>query len=397
MRIGVARDERRMNIELRGSLVRAAQLNLSAASTTSRGTPVPFERSCSQEEDPVMKLRSVLVAALLLAPTAALAAPGIVTTSVGLRAGPGPGFPLVDRIPGGARVNIHGCLRGDAWCDVSWSDDRGWVSSQYLEYLYRNHYVYLPDYVDEIDVPMVPFVLTTYWSSYYGGRPWYHRRAYWNSYWSSHERDATRLTLDPRAARIGRAATRDAAIAVEGRTRAGATDRVTREQNAIERRGARNADVGVEGRTRTGAADRATREQRVTREQGLVERRNARENHGRAMDAQARMLHENKSRAAHENARSAARVQPIERPRSQAARGHESSRMASPAARTATPHVAQPNVSHGSPTNAHAQMPAPRAAAPATPHGGGGGAPHINAAPRGGGAPAGGPPGHQKH
>jgi hypothetical protein len=59
--------------------------------------------------------------------------------------------------------------------------------------------------------------------------------------------------------------------------------------------------------------------------------------------------------------------------------------------------VAQPNVSHGSPMNAHAQMPAPRTAAPAMPHGGGG-APHINAAPHGGGAPAGGPGGgHQKH
>ncbi len=107
-----------------------------------------------------MKLRGLFIAAaVLLMPTAALAAPGIVTTTVSLRAGPGEGFPTVDRIPGGARVNIHGCLRGTAWCDVSWSDDRGWVSSQYLEYLYRNRYVYLPDYVDEIDVPVVPFVL----------------------------------------------------------------------------------------------------------------------------------------------------------------------------------------------------------------------------------------------
>ena len=99
-----------------------------------------------------MKLKAVLTAALLLAPTAAMAAPGIVTESTGLRAGPGRGFPMVDRIPGGARVHIHGCLRGDAWCDVSWSDDRGWVSSQYLEYLYRDSYVYLPDYVDEIEI-----------------------------------------------------------------------------------------------------------------------------------------------------------------------------------------------------------------------------------------------------
>lgn len=40
-----------------------------------------------------MRLKSVLLAALLLAPTAALAAPGIVTVSTGLRAGPGSGFP----------------------------------------------------------------------------------------------------------------------------------------------------------------------------------------------------------------------------------------------------------------------------------------------------------------
>ncbi len=93
------------------------------------------------------------------------------TTTVSLRAGPGEGFPTVDRIPGGDRVNIHGCLKGTAWCDVSWSDDRGWVSSQYLEYLYRDRYVYLPDYVDEIDVPVVPFVLTSYWSSYYADVP----------------------------------------------------------------------------------------------------------------------------------------------------------------------------------------------------------------------------------
>ena len=146
-----------------------------------------------------MKLRGLFIAAVvLLMPTAALAAPGIVTTTVSLRAGPGEGFPTVDRIPGGARVNIHGCLRGTAWCDVSWSDDRGWVSSQYLEYLYRNRYVYLPDYVDEIDVPVVPFVLASYWSSHYAGRPWYQRRAYWSGYWQSHERFATRLTVSPR-------------------------------------------------------------------------------------------------------------------------------------------------------------------------------------------------------
>ena len=208
-----------------------------------------------------MKLRGLFIAAaVLLMPTAALAAPGIATTTVSLRAGPGEGFPTVDRIPGGARVNIHGCLRGTAWCDVSWSDDRGWVSSQYLEYLFRNRYVYLPDYVDEIDVPVVPFVLTSYWSSYYAGRPWYHRRAYWSGYWQSHERFATRLTIDRAAARIGRAAAaRDAALP-EAKARVGVEER---------------SPARVEERMRAGVTERATREKDIAT-------RSAREGHERA-------------------------------------------------------------------------------------------------------------------
>ncbi|MHC2280444.1 uncharacterized protein YraI [Bradyrhizobium diazoefficiens] len=331
-----------------------------------------------------MRLRSILVAALLLAPTAALAAPGIVTVSTGLRAGPGSGFPVVDRIPEGARVNIHGCLRGNAWCDVSFSDDRGWVSSQYLEYLYRNHYVYLPDYVDEIDVPVVPFVLSSYWSSYYQGRPWYRRHAYWNSYWSSHERFATRMTIDPSAARIGRAATRDAAIAL-GRNGANAKGAA-----AISGRDAVTArhDAAIAKRDAAVAADRT----RVGRSDRLVNARTTVQQNRNPRDAQARMMHE------HAASRAATRAQPQPVTRAQPmARAHEAPRVsAAPAARPATPHVAQPNVSHGAPMNAHAQMPAPRAAAPAMPHPGGG-AQHINAAPRGG-APAGGPGGgHEKH
>jgi uncharacterized protein YraI len=274
-----------------------------------------------------MKLKAVLTAALLLAPTAALAAPGIVTVSTGLRAGPGPGFPLVDRIPGGARVNVHGCLRGYTWCDVSWSDDRGWVPSQYLEYLYRNKYVYLPDYVDVIDVPVEPFVLSSYWSSYYAGRPWYQRRAYWNNYWTSHARFATTTSIDRSAARIGRAATRDAAFPERRISRTGVAERVTREQGAARIQGAREA----QGRVAAGQA-------RVPREQ---------------------------ARVAHENgvARANARVQPL-------AHAQQAPRIsaAPPAAR---PAIAQP-VRQGSPGNAHAQMPAPRAA-PAMPHAGGGG------------------------
>lgn len=295
-----------------------------------------------------MKLKLLFVTALLLAPTAALAAPGVVTASVGMKAGPGPAFPTVDRIPGGARVDIHGCLRGGAWCDVSWRDDRGWVSSRYLEYLYRNRYVYLPDYVDEIDV--VPFVLSSYWSSYYAGRPWYHRRAYWSSYWQSHARFATQMPTD-RSARFGRAET---------------------------------PNVVTGTRTRIGAAPPD-----LIRRQGLANVRGA-------QVPQGRMAHINGAN------RTFSGTPPV------MARGHDAPRFsaaphvsAAPVARPAMPaHIAPPNAGRvgGPPMNAHAQMGAPRAAAPAMPHAMGGGGPaHINAAPHvGGGPPAGGPPGHQR-
>src|ERR1700761_4293666 len=120
----------------------------------SRERTLPPDVPDGEEIRAMKPTRILLAAAMLLLPSAALAAPGMVTTNVSLRAGPGDGFPVVDRIPGGSHVDIHGCLKGDAWCDVSWSDDRGWVSAQYLEYLYRNHYVYLPDYVDEVGVPV---------------------------------------------------------------------------------------------------------------------------------------------------------------------------------------------------------------------------------------------------
>jgi hypothetical protein len=270
---------------------------------------------------------------------------------------------------------------------VSSSDDRGWVSSQYLEYLYRNRYVYLPDYVDEIDVPVVPFVLTSYWSSYYAGRPWYHRRAYWSGYWQSHERFATRLTTDRSAARIGRAAAaRDAAIP-EAKARVGVEER---------------SRARVEERTRAGVTERVTREKDIAT-------RNAREGRERAA-VQTRMTREN-ARMTRENARAAVREQPMARARTQTppimarghdepraaapqARGHDEPRAAAPRIERATPHMTQPNaarVGGGPPMNARAQMPAPaapRAAAPAMMQGGG--APHINAAPRGGGGPGGG-------
>jgi uncharacterized protein YraI len=295
-----------------------------------------------------MKRTGLLIAAaMLLLPSAALAAPGMVTTNVSLRAGPGDGFPVVDRIPGGAHVNIHGCLKGDAWCDVSWSDDRGWVSSDELQWLYRNNYVSLSDYYDDIDVPVVPFAIGTYWSSYYAGRPFFHRRAYFDRYWRGHESVAMRMPDRIARARAGRS---NAAV-IEGRGRGADARTAIETRNRADVRG-RNDVRGAEA-ARIGAADRG----RMA---------NVNRNFGRGPAPMARAEH-----GARFSAAPAARPAPVAR-------------------------IAQSNISHGSPMNARAQMPAPRAAAPAAlPHVGGGGAAHIGvgapaphvAAPVGGGGP----------
>lgn len=137
-----------------------------------------------------MLVRRIFLAAALLisTPVIALAARGYVTSDVNMRAGPGTGYPVVDLIPADAHVIIHGCLNDYAWCDVSWRGDRGWVSADYLDYFYRNRYVYFPDYVNVIDAPIVTFSLGTYWNDYYIGRPWYGRLSYWQGYWRSHGR-----------------------------------------------------------------------------------------------------------------------------------------------------------------------------------------------------------------
>ena|SRR6185312_12542722 len=132
----------------------------------------------------------LLTAAVLVlaAPTSALAARGYATASVNMRAGPGTDYPVVTTIPDNARLNIHGCLSDHDWCDVTWRDNRGWVSANYLDYFYGGRYVHLPSYVEQIDVPVVTFALAPYWNSYYKGRPWYGRLGHWQNVWRTHGR-----------------------------------------------------------------------------------------------------------------------------------------------------------------------------------------------------------------
>ena len=74
------------------------------------------------------------VATILVISTAALAQPGVTTSAVNMRSGPGTQHMVVGAIPASQPLTIIGCLSGGAWCDVVWAGRRGWVSANYVYY-----------------------------------------------------------------------------------------------------------------------------------------------------------------------------------------------------------------------------------------------------------------------
>jgi uncharacterized protein YraI len=126
---------------------------------------------------------SAVVSLLLAAPLAVYAADGYVTGNVNMRAGPDVGYPLVDQLPAGTGVSVQGCTGGWEWCDVisSSSGSRGWVAGNFIQYQYQNQPVLLPAYGAQIGIPIVSFVIGTYWNNYYRSRPFYSQRNTWYS------------------------------------------------------------------------------------------------------------------------------------------------------------------------------------------------------------------------
>ncbi len=124
--------------------------------------------------------RIILLGCVVLAqPTAALAQLAYTTTTVNMRAGPDPSYPLVLRVYPGTQVNVIGCLDNWIWCDVGVGPDRGWVFAQYLAYPYQGQRVPIYGYGPTIGLPIVTFTIGPYWDNYYRNRPWWNQRSYW--------------------------------------------------------------------------------------------------------------------------------------------------------------------------------------------------------------------------
>jgi len=124
---------------------------------------------------------------VLYAPLMVAAQQAQTTTWANVRAGPARDYPLVQQLPPAAPVSVQGCLFDFSWCDVVTPDNlRGWVYGGILAYPYNNAYVPVIRYGPSIGLPIVTFVLGSYWGSHYRHRPWYGDWRRWDSWQHRH-------------------------------------------------------------------------------------------------------------------------------------------------------------------------------------------------------------------
>jgi len=106
------------------------------------------------------------------------------TAGVHLRAGPDIFFPSVMILPPGAGVQVFGCEQGFNWCDVQFGLNRGWVDAAFLQAVGPAGPVLIASSPAMVGVPVVTFSFNNYWNTYYVGRPWFGRRAFYYNHWN---------------------------------------------------------------------------------------------------------------------------------------------------------------------------------------------------------------------
>jgi uncharacterized protein YraI len=107
-----------------------------------------------------------------------------VSTSVHLRAGPSTFYPSVAMLLSGQFVTVFGCEQDFNWCDVQAGMNRGWVDAFFLQVPSPTGPVPVATGGLSLGITVSPFVLNTYWNTWYVGRPWMARRPFYYSYWT---------------------------------------------------------------------------------------------------------------------------------------------------------------------------------------------------------------------
>lgn len=122
-----------------------------------------------------------LLAATLLA-ASATAQQAYTTRQVNLRAGPDRAYPLVAYVGAGQPVYVNGCVDDYRWCDITAGPHRGWAFARFLEFPYQNSRLSIYDNGSLLAIPIVSFILGSYWNDYYRDRPWYRHYNRWNDW-----------------------------------------------------------------------------------------------------------------------------------------------------------------------------------------------------------------------
>lgn len=78
-------------------------------------------------------LKTAIVALATSLPLAASAVPGVTTTNVNLRSGPGTSYDSLGVLPGGTPVDVGDCSDAGTWCSVQTPSQSGFVSGNYLQ------------------------------------------------------------------------------------------------------------------------------------------------------------------------------------------------------------------------------------------------------------------------
>ena len=123
----------------------------------------------------VMLTTTVLVAS-------AAAQQAYTTRQVNLRAGPDRGYPQVAYVGAGQSVYVNGCINDYRWCDITAGPNRGWAYAKYIEYPYQDRRLPIYGNGPTLALPIVGFILGSYWNDNYRNRPWYGQQNNWNNW-----------------------------------------------------------------------------------------------------------------------------------------------------------------------------------------------------------------------
>jgi uncharacterized protein YraI len=97
------------------------------------------------------------LAAVIAAPSMAMALDGVAVTDLNMREGPGSQYPIVATIQSNSQVQILGCLEEARWCQVNWQGNQGWSYSEYLAIDQAGEQIYVPQARSVLDIPVVAF------------------------------------------------------------------------------------------------------------------------------------------------------------------------------------------------------------------------------------------------